>query len=678
MENQLNELKKFLREYNIPLDSEQIDDKRNRCTITFRIQNLESYFFNSQNPSEIVFGKGVEIRMIFSLDLSLAKPRLQVIGENQPFHPHFSTNDTIFDKFSKKVFTNRNTTDGGEWIDYKLHQTPENIVSFLKRVILSLQFHKDCIDITLHGIANSKAKEWYLVQFQRDSSQFPTGTLFRKKFVPKEVNQNSSQIEANESQVQNSSTDSKFETREKKKFEVNQQINNEPSSKKFEVKTSYKKKKFQITEETQGYAPSEKAYIEVPTDQSLDSIVSNQTESNVKIFITEEVQNQIWSHIGWGERINRNIVEQGGILLGQVYKDLEQKIQFAVVEKAIAGWTAKGSSAYLEMGHEVWKEMIEMVDNYLDANPNYNIQIIGWYHTHPNSLDVFMSGTDRNTQSLHFSKNWHYAIVLNPHRQIWKAFYGKNAIECEGKFLHNSNITPPFPSESKKASENIEKEPPQKNEEIPPPISLPEGKKEHSRKKGNYRTLLLILIILVLSVAVANLLKNNDKEIPLDGNTEIMVKSDLSTPPSNLSEIDSKDGTVIDTIEKSKFNTGDTIRVQKGLKIFSNGISKVAIASFQNEFDIILTNVDSNFLFFEKELFVGNYDIRKDTSLIYLKNAAKLKTQKVPQKADGEKESIFAISEKDSSLYSIINEDKNGWLKFRYTGSININDIQKK
>ena len=211
MENQLNELKKFLRECNIPLDSEQIDDKRNRCIITFRIQNLESYFINSQNPSEIVFGKGVELRMIFSLDLSLVKPRLQVIGENQPFHPHFSTNDTIFDKISKTVFSNRNTVDGGEWIDYKSHQPPENIVNFLKRVILSLQFHKDCIEISSHGIANPKAKEWYLVQYQRDSSKFPTGNLFLKKFVAKEINQNSSQGEANESQEQNSSTERRFE-----------------------------------------------------------------------------------------------------------------------------------------------------------------------------------------------------------------------------------------------------------------------------------------------------------------------------------------------------------------------------------------------------------------------------------------------------------------------------------
>ena len=40
-----------------------------------------------------------------------------------------------------------------------------------------------------------------------------------------------------------------------------------------------------------------------------------------------------------------------------------------------------------------------------------------------------MSGTDMNTQRLNFEKQ--FALVLNPHRQILKAFEGADARECE-------------------------------------------------------------------------------------------------------------------------------------------------------------------------------------------------------------------------------------------------------
>jgi proteasome lid subunit RPN8/RPN11 len=192
------------------------------------------------------------------------------------------------------------------------------------------------------------------------------------------------------------------------------------------------RKKFEITSHTPPYEPAQMRKPSFKVIQDYDSSIEYAHSKSHKLFIEIEAMKQIFEHIGWGKRIERNVVEQGGILLGQVFRDENQKLTYGIAEKAIAGSLAKGSSAYLDMTHETWKQMLDSVDEILNGNPEKNFQVIGWYHTHPNSLSVFMSGTDQSTQSRLFSHAWQFAIVLNPHKQIWKAFYGKNAEECRG------------------------------------------------------------------------------------------------------------------------------------------------------------------------------------------------------------------------------------------------------
>jgi hypothetical protein len=57
-----------------------------------------------------------------------------------------------------------------------------------------------------------------------------------------------------------------------------------------------------------------------------------------------------------------------------------------------------------------------------------DLKIIGWYHTHPNDLGVFMSATDRRTQELYFNKPGDFAIVLNPQRCHSQAFLGPECV----------------------------------------------------------------------------------------------------------------------------------------------------------------------------------------------------------------------------------------------------------
>lgn len=196
-------------------------------------------------------------------------------------------------------------------------------------------------------------------------------------------------------------------------------------------------KKFAVTSRTPPYEPSRRASPRFLIHKAFSSVSQVSSESH-RLFIGAKARKQIFDHIGWGKRTDRNIVEQGGILLGQVFRDELQELTYGIVEAAAPGNLAKGSSAFLEMTHETWKEMLDSVDEMLLQNPDQKLQVIGWYHTHPNELSVFMSGTDLATQRRLFFHDWQFAIVMNPHHQKWKAFFGANAMECKGFVLHEN------------------------------------------------------------------------------------------------------------------------------------------------------------------------------------------------------------------------------------------------
>ena len=191
-------------------------------------------------------------------------------------------------------------------------------------------------------------------------------------------------------------------------------------------------RKFEITELSKVYEPEEKEHSEFNTISYLDSSFSGNENIRHTLYIGKQSREQIFSHIGWGENFPKNQVEQGGIMLGHSFIDKKKNLIYGVVKHAITGESARGSAAYLALNHQTWKEIIDQVDELLDTNPEENYQVIGWYHTHPNSLSVFMSGTDKATQSHIFNKIWQFAIVLNPQKKIWRAFFGENSIECQG------------------------------------------------------------------------------------------------------------------------------------------------------------------------------------------------------------------------------------------------------
>jgi proteasome lid subunit RPN8/RPN11 len=205
-------------------------------------------------------------------------------------------------------------------------------------------------------------------------------------------------------------------------------------------------KKFKVKSAALPYQPKEQPEPAFKILNEISSACDERVGSTHKLYLKQEAMHQIARHIGWGQWTEFNQVEQGGILLGQVFRDSEANLIYGVAHLAIAGESARGSSAHLEMTHETWKEMLDSVDKALLKQPEQELQIIGWYHTHPNNLSVYMSDTDRATQSRLFTHDWQFAIVLNPHKSIWRAFFGGSAQECRGYMVideETADDTPP-------------------------------------------------------------------------------------------------------------------------------------------------------------------------------------------------------------------------------------------
>ncbi|MCK5525425.1 MAG: hypothetical protein KAI83_20035 [Thiomargarita sp.] len=326
-------------------------------------------------------------------NISIA-PEIKMIGIPLIFHPHFRIADTR----------------SSSWIDYKEYDSDEILFDYLLRIARSLNYEKNYIFEKPKIKANPQALEWYL----NNSHKFPID-----KNLWEERPMENLEVE-------------KQENRHKKAFDIKPKLNSTQLSGKI-------KKKFKIKKSEPSYNPESRSQPQFKRLREYPSaLCRNSIDKHHHIYIKKTAFETIMRHIGWNSvgETSYNIVEQGGILLGKTFIDPDTNITYGVVEQAIAGKSAKGSSAYLEMTHETWKEMLDEADKLLEQ-PGSEFQIIGWYHTHPNTLDVFMSGTDQATQSRLFGNDWQFAIVLNPQRKIWRAFYGSHSKECKGYIIEN-------------------------------------------------------------------------------------------------------------------------------------------------------------------------------------------------------------------------------------------------
>jgi len=175
--------------------------------------------------------------------------------------------------------------------------------------------------------------------------------------------------------------------------------------------------------------------------------------------------------IGWLRNdFPKNRKEQGGWLIGRNLRDATGHPIQAEVTHVLEARAECRYPGYIE-----WSalEEIRLQQKFFDMKEKMAINdpkaaeelcVIGWWHTHPNSLPCFMSETDMETQRLKYFKPENYAVVLNPHRGIWRAFSGADSREVAAIMLVDDsnnvvdNITEPDASSKKRMDRNCRKQ----------------------------------------------------------------------------------------------------------------------------------------------------------------------------------------------------------------------------
>ena len=183
---------------------------------------------------------------------------------------------------------------------------------------------------------------------------------------------------------------------------------------------------------------------------SITSIMSNSGSlSNTKnlLMFTSYATQKLRAAIGWNRfDFPCNRVEMGGWLIGNYICDDSGEVVQAEVTDILVATNCAGTPTYLEWPAiediRLQREFFRMKDELTLKNPTLGERLsrIGWWHTHPNGLPVFMSSTDMETQRIKFFKAHDYSVVLNPHRMIWKAFVGRNADEVPAIMLLDKYI----------------------------------------------------------------------------------------------------------------------------------------------------------------------------------------------------------------------------------------------
>jgi len=167
--------------------------------------------------------------------------------------------------------------------------------------------------------------------------------------------------------------------------------------------------------------------------------------SNENLVIgSPQATSDIISHFAWGKTHPLNVFEQQAGLVGHLFKtDDPSKSKFiVVVEYIVPMFPDNRNTVAVNTGNE---ELTKMYKEIKTINQNANASkystlkdygeyiFLGIVHSHPNGLDVFMSGTDMETH-----REWHpsrdaygLSMVINPHRRLKVVYGGPDVIKTK-------------------------------------------------------------------------------------------------------------------------------------------------------------------------------------------------------------------------------------------------------
>lgn len=150
----------------------------------------------------------------------------------------------------------------------------------------------------------------------------------------------------------------------------------------------------------------------------------------VILYILPSAFEELNREIQWRASTRQNQREQGGILVGRVFRNSQDQVCGAV--EHIIPSIKSGTATYIQFSHDDWIAMYrEFDEKYAAREDSTRLSIIGWYHTHPN-MPVRMSSIDKNTHTSFFSKAWQFSAIFNPQKGIWSGFNGNECANCAG------------------------------------------------------------------------------------------------------------------------------------------------------------------------------------------------------------------------------------------------------
>ena len=159
--------------------------------------------------------------------------------------------------------------------------------------------------------------------------------------------------------------------------------------------------------------------------------------SNYLLYILRDAADAILSFIEWDKHTEHNHTEVCGFMIGHHYFDENEGIYYTEVESIITVPTDTSTEVYLQLSTDSMFAIEQALDAY-NAEHETDCKFVGWFHTHPNSLPVFMSSTDLITQTRYFSDDLGYAIVLNPHKLYWKTFRSSRCDDVKCMMVNKS------------------------------------------------------------------------------------------------------------------------------------------------------------------------------------------------------------------------------------------------
>lgn len=215
-------------------------------------------------------------------------------------------------------------------------------------------------------------------------------------------------------------------------------------------------------------------------DQCLNIPADRQPDAAAAVlYLLPSAFLELDTHIHWKIQTWRNMHEQGGLMVGDVYRDPETECICGVVQHIIPSENA-GNAIYLQFTHEDWSRMlITYEEQFPQQEDGHRPRIIGWYHTHPN-MPTHMSQIDKNTHRSFWRKEWQFSAILNPQRGTWEVFNGEECNNCGGVLYYDSQWTPQAPLEQQETDVPLT----ERQEAVVPSPEVPEPDPDPIQQRG--------------------------------------------------------------------------------------------------------------------------------------------------------------------------------------------------